>query len=419
VTIRNLQQANQTLASYVPVVTQLSVKDTKLDRILPLMELLGNPQDKLKTVHIAGTSGKTSTAYFMAALLRAGGNRVGLTVSPHIDNVTERVQLDGKPVSEALFCTELGTFLDIIESAERRPSYFELLYAFAMWMFVRHGVDYAVVETGVGGLLDATNVTTRPDKICVITDIGFDHMHLLGKTLTEIAAQKIGIVHEHNHVFMYEQDEEIMGVVRDWAGRHNAPLHLIDTAEQPVRLTGIADYQYRNWLLAYQVYRYLEERDRVQHLTSQVLQETQSTKVPARMDIRQINNKTLIMDGAHNEQKMTAFINSFKRLYPDVRPAILLSLKAGKEYQTIVPLLSHLASRIIITVFNTSQDLQAHSMDPEALAGAFRAVGATQVEAIADQRQAFQTLLAGPETTCIITGSFYLLGQIRNNENLQ
>jgi dihydrofolate synthase/folylpolyglutamate synthase len=351
VTIRNLQQANEVLATYVPVATQLSVKHIKLDRILPLMELLGNPQNELRIVHIAGTSGKTSTAYFMAALLRAGGNKIGLTVSPHIDSVTERIQLDGQPISEATFCDELGQFLDIIEPAERRPSYFELLYAFAMWLFVRLRVDYAVVETGVGGLLDATNVTTRPDKVCVITDIGFDHMHLLGNTIAEIAAQKIGIVHDHNHVFMYKQGDEVMEVARDWTSRHDAPLRVIDETadEEQVPTVIMANYQRRNWLLAYQVYRYLEERDGLQHLTSQALQETQTIQVPARMDIKQLKGKVLIMDGAHNEQKMTAFVSSYKQLYPDNKPAILLALKAGKEYQTIVPLLAGLASRVIVT----------------------------------------------------------------------
>jgi dihydrofolate synthase/folylpolyglutamate synthase len=136
------------------------------------------------------------------------------------------------------------------------------------------------------------------------------------------------------------------------------------------------------------------------------------------MDIRQIAGKTLVMDGAHNAQKMEAFVQSFQHLYPGVKPALLIGLKEGKEYQSLIPILAPLADRIIVTVFNTSQDLPAHSMDPEVLAEAFRAAGLDQVETFADQHQAYQALVTGPEDVCILTGSFYLLSQIRNKEQL-
>lgn len=420
--IRTMAEANAALQPYVPLVARLTGHQTTLTRILPLMELLGNPQDKLRVVHIAGTSGKTSTAYYLAALLTATGKKVGLTVSPHVDSVTERVQINGEPLSEADFCQELGDFLEIVHRAEQPPSYFELLYAFALWSFERHGVDYAVVETGMGGLYDATNVVTRADKVCVITDIGFDHTHILGNTLPEIIAQKIGIVHEHNQVFMYGQAEEIMSVARRWTDKYHATLNVVDkSAERQAcddELIAMADYQQRNWLLAHKVYKYLEERDSLPRLTRQALQKTQAVQVPARMDIRVVGDKAIIMDGAHNAQKMATFVESFQHLYPDIKPAILLGLKEDKAYEELVPLLAPLASRIITTTFNTSQDLPAHAINPELLAAAFRAGEAANVESITDQHAAFEALMAAPEKTCIITGSFYLLSQIRHNEHL-
>ena len=421
-TIRNLKEAEAALLPYVPLVKQLAGKDTTLDRIRPLMELLGNPQDRLKMVHIAGTSGKTSTAYYLAALLAASGKKVGLTISPHVDSITERVQIDGRPVSEAMFCEELGVFLEIVERTKQKPSYFELLYAFTLWVLTRQNVEYAVVETGMGGLHDATNIAARPDKICVITDIGFDHTHLLGTTLSEIATQKIGIVHDHNQVFMYNQDEEIMAVVERWTSQHNAPLDLIDeTAEEQAYGAGLSDmpnYQKHNWLLAHKTYSYLSKRDNLRHLTSQALRGSQQLKIPGRMDIRQSGGQTLIMDGAHNSQKMTAFVDSFKQLYPGTKPAILLALKDGKEYEDLVPVLVPQAGRIIVTTFNTSQDLPAVSMNAAVLAEAFRNGGAAHVESIPGQQAAFQALMSAPEDIRVITGSFYLLSQIRNNEHL-
>jgi dihydrofolate synthase/folylpolyglutamate synthase len=332
------------------------------------------------------------------------------------------VQINGRPITEELFCRELEEFLGIVRQSGQQPSYFELVYAFALWVISRQNVDYAVVETGVGGLHDATNIADRPDKVCVLTDIGFDHMHLLGATLPEIAAQKAGIIHAHNHAFIYRQSAEIMDVVGQWADQHQAPLHIVDQAtEQKAHadiLGAMPDYQRRNWLLANNVYQYLRERDNLPSLTRQASRQTQLVQVPGRMDVRHRGGKTLVMDGAHNQQKMTAFLGSFQQLYPGTEPAVLLALKDGKEYEELIPLLVPLAARLIVTTFRTSQDLPLVSLDPEVLAQALRAGGAANVETIEDSRQAFQALMAAPEELCVITGSFYLLGQIRNNEHL-
>ncbi len=406
--IKNLAQANAALQPYVPLAASLPGDQMVLDRVWPLMELLGNPQDKLKIIHIAGTSGKTSTAYYLTALLAASGHSAGLTISPHVDSVAERVQIDGKPLNEAEFCAELQEFLTIIENAGQKPTYFELLYAFAMWIFAKREVDYAVVETGMGGLYDATNAARRPDKICIITDIGLDHTAVLGKTLPEITAQKAGIIHPGNQVFMYEQTPEIMAVIRK-----QAPDVQI-CPPPPASNSDLPDYQWRNWWLAYRTYQYIAGRDRLGELDEAALAKTRQTSIPARMEIREVNGKTLILDGAHNAQKMEAFLQSFRHRYPQARPAVLLALKAGKEYKELVPLLKPSAARVITTVFHATQDLPIHSMDPVVLAEAFSKAG-VPAKAISDQQAAVQALLDSPEDTLIITGSFYLISQIRSN----
>lgn len=420
--IRDMQAAEVALQSFVPLVGQMSGKHTTLNRILPLMKIIGNPQDRLRVIHLAGTSGKTSTAYYLAALLGAAGSKTGLTISPHIDTVSERVQINGQSLSEVEFCSELGIFLDLVSKAERQPSYFELLYAFALWVFDRQKVDYAVVETGMGGLLDATNVVTRHDKICIITDIGLDHTHILGQNLTDIATQKVGIVHNNNTVFTYRQSPEIMRVIEEWTIIRKAPLFVVNEETEALThrddLTDIPDYQRRNWLLAYRVFRHISEGSHLQHLTRQVLQEVQKLQIPARMDVRKLKGKTLIMDGAHNAQKMTAFVSSFKKLYPDTKPTVLLALKEGKEHQELVPLLGLLAARVIITTFNTTQDLPVKSMDPRVLAKQFLESGIGNIKVAPDQHEAFQSLIKAPEEIVVITGSFYLLSQLRKKENI-
>lgn len=415
--IRSIADAERALLPFVPLVARLTGKDTTLERIMPLMDLLGNPEKGLKIIHIAGTSGKTSTAYYMAALLSTANKRVGLTVSPHVDSITERVQIEGKPISEIKFCTYLDEYLEIIKEAPERPSYFELLYAFSLWIFDREKVDYAVVETGMGGLYDATNVTTRPDKVCVITDIGFDHMHILGHTLPEIAYQKIGIVHKGNAVLTFTKSPEIMRVFNDRIKKVGATLY--DTTEQAqrdklsVNITAMPKYQQRNWLLACYTYTYLQNRDGLISLTRQALVKSQTIYIPGRMDVRELGGKIVVMDGAHNAQKMTMFLQSFNVLYPGIKPAILLAMKEGKEYCEVVPLISAAASRVILTTFQTSQDLPARSIDPDLLASEFGINPTLPVRVIPDLKQAYEALLTSPDKICIITGSFYLLSQIR------
>jgi dihydrofolate synthase/folylpolyglutamate synthase len=415
--IKTIEHAEAALLPYVPLVAELTGKDTTLHRIRPLMALLGNPQNSIKAIHIAGTSGKTSVAYYTAALLRASGKRVGLTVSPHVDSVTERIQINGEPLSEERFCSELAEFLQIVSTAQKKPSYFELLYAFAIWEFVRSSVEYAVVETGMGGLYDATNMIDREDKICVITDIGFDHMHVLGNTLPEITAQKIGIVHEHNPVMMYEQAPDIMDVVTKWTTLHHAPLHA--TTEKKEReiydgnLAHMPAYQQRNWLLAYRVYIFTKRRDDLPALSKELLLKTQAIQVPGRMDAMTIQGKTLVMDGAHNGQKMSTFIATFEQRYPNQKPAVLISLKQGKEYTEVAPLIASFASSVIVTAFRTSQDLPAQSIAPAELAEAIRFAGNEHITVVADYQKALRVLLRKDEKLLVITGSFYLLSQIR------
>lgn len=416
--MKTLRDAELALRPYVPLVAQFTGGNTTLERIEPLMKLIGNPEERLRIIHVAGTSGKTSTSYYIAGLMRASGCTIGLTVSPHVDRLSERVQVDGQPLSDIEFCSELEIFLRLVQTADQPPSYFELLYAFSLWVFDRRGVDYAVIETGMGGLYDATNVAKRADKVCVITDIGYDHMHVLGNTLPEIAAQKIGIVHDQNVAITYRQADEIMRVFTDWTEQHSSPLVVLDQAAEQMAFRDSMEhmpaYQRRNWLLAYRTYTHVCARDRLVLASREAVVETQSIQVPARMEIVPRRGKTLVMDGAHNEQKMQAFVESFQQRFPGIRPAVLVALKTGKEYQAVSPILSRLTDTIIVTTFDTSQDLPAHSMDTELFASSLIDAGIQSVTIVPDHRLAYDTLMQTQQDTCVITGSFYLLSQLRS-----
>jgi dihydrofolate synthase / folylpolyglutamate synthase len=418
--LRTFADIESKLAEYIPLVKEITGKGMTLERMHPLMRAVGNPEQKLKVIHIAGTSGKTSTTYYIAALLEATGKKVGLTVSPHVDSVAERIQINVEPISEQAFAQSLSEFIGIVDAAHLQPTYFELLVAFAYWYFLREGVDYAVVETGMGGLGDGTNVAERADKVCVITDIGFDHMHVLGSTLPEIATQKAGIIHDKNHTIMFHQAEEIMNVFKQWCEAHDAPLDIFEpdlttlNLHDELVLKSLPEFQQRNWSLAYRTFLYIKERDNLKLLSEDLLNETMATRVPGRMDTIQLSGKTIIMDGAHNEQKMAAFVGSFKEKYPSEKASIMLSLKQDKQFGEVLPLLLSVTDALIITSFQASQDLPSVGLQPEILASEAKRLGFRNIIVEPDCNEAYELLLKQPSPVGIITGSFYLIGQLRH-----
>ena len=319
-------------------------------------------------------------------------------------------------MADRQFCTELEHFLEIVQTVPIRPSYFELLLAFALWTFVSNGVDYAVVETGIGGRFDATNIVTRADKVCVITNIGLDHTHLLGNSLSAITWHKIGIVHPHNSVFMFAQARSIMAVAQAWVDQQAAALTIVhDGVENRLNnreMQSMPAYQQQNWWLAYKVYCFLQSRDRLPPLNTDALHKTQLLSIPGRMDIRRIGPKTIVMDGAHNVQKMKVFASSFRLLYPGVRPTILIGSKRNQDFQRALPTLSQVASDVIVTTIH-SRHKQTSTHHPKKLADTVNRLTNIPVRTIPDQQTAVDTLLASPGNVVVIIGSFHLLGQLR------
>jgi dihydrofolate synthase/folylpolyglutamate synthase len=410
ISLTSFDEVNQYLRQF----HDLTKTKYSLNNMLSLMDFLGNPQEKFKTIHIAGTSGKTSTSYFIAALLAASGHKTGLTVSPHVDELNERVQLNGKPLDEKEFCIKISRFIEAIEQAPIKPSWFELMVAFAYWYFAEDEVDYVVVEVGLGGLKDGTNVIKRPDKVCIITDIGYDHMAVLGNTLSKIAEQKAGIIQSGNKVFSYSQGNEVMEPIKKAADRSGASLEIV---KKSVNLDpSTPDYQYKNWWLAYNTFLFISKRDDLGTLNEDVIELSKHILVPGRMDIKKMGtNKTVVMDGAHNVQKMTAFIESFKNIFPDTNPVVLIGLRSGKEYMSVAPLISSFASKVITTSFSTTQDLPVVSIPAKDLALAFE--GKVKVEAINDPVKAYQKLLNEQNEVLVVTGSFYLISEIRKGSH--
>ena len=185
-----------------------------------LLGLLGDPQEAAKVIHVAGTNGKGSVCAYLDAMLRSEGKRTGLFTSPHLVKMNERIVIDGSPISDDAFVFVFEKTLSCVRQMEKQglahPTFFEFLFAMACTAFADAGVEYAVLETGMGGRLDATNTVERP-LACVITSIGMDHMEYLGNTPAEIAGEKAGIIKPGVPVFFSETSEESDSVIEKTA----------------------------------------------------------------------------------------------------------------------------------------------------------------------------------------------------------
>ncbi|MEI7682740.1 MAG: Mur ligase family protein [Candidatus Saccharibacteria bacterium] len=408
--ISNLSQVATVLHDYIPKFQSVNWSFA-LDDMKALMNELGNPQEKVKIIHVAGTSGKTSTCYYISDMLQRTGKTVGLTVSPHVDNINERVQLDGQPLPEAEFCRLFGEFVDLPAVKNNKPSYFGLLVAFAYWVFASQAVDYAVVEVGLGGRLDATNIIKNPNKIAVITDIGLDHTAMLGHDVVTIAGEKAGIIQAGNLVVMNRQGQPVLDAVKRRADKVGASLGVMEVVKAPKQLPL---FQQRNWCLARAAVELLAERDSFLFTDSQAKASAQ-TIIPARMEIKSIGNKTLIFDGAHNNQKILALCKSVKEKYTDQKIAAIVSFSHDKNDNLDEKMLAlHAAiDHLIITTFQVEQDLPRWSIDSELVKSSAIKAGIKSLEVVPEPVKALAVLRDRPETVLLITGSFYLLNLIR------
>jgi len=383
-----------------------------LARITGLMKLLGNPQDKLKVIHVAGTSGKTSTCYFVASILSHAGLKVGLTVSPHIDKVSERLQINGEPVADKEFMNALNDFIEIVKASKLKLTYFEVLISMAYWYFAAQKVDVAVIETGLGGLLDASNVVSSKNKLCVITDIGLDHTEVLGRTIEAIAEQKAGIIQPGNSVFMYRQAQNVVDVFKNRCTEQKAELHFVDPASM-AQFDDLSLFQKRNWALAFVVVRAWLVDNNKPALKPEQIEAAHKVVIPARMEIQKLGNKTLVLDGAHNAQKMQAFVDSFQAMFPGKKAAVLLAIKKGKDYKQVLDILLPVTSRLVLSSFKSYQDMPFASVEHNLLAKACKQRNFFNFVVTDNLKDAYKQLLKMESDILVVTGSLYLVSAVR------
>lgn len=406
-----LDQAVEYLLTYSP--EKQTGETYTLGRMKELMSRLGNPQNDIPAVHVAGTSGKTSTSYYIRALLQAHGVRTGLTASPHISSITERVQINGKPLTDAVFLAYLERFLDLIEPwGDIRPTYFELLTAFAFWVFKQENVEWMVVEVGLGGLLDATNVISNRNKLCVITPIGLDHTQVLGSTIGEIAWQKAGIITRGSAVFAAAQHPDADEVIRTVASDERASLHILAT--KAVSDRRFPAFQQQNFALARKVVEHIAKQNGYIPHTEVDLSSLIAQSPPGRFEFYEVNGKRIVLDGAHNPQKLSAFLEALHARFEGPFVWVVGFIAApDSKIEECVAMIADKADEYIATQFTVGQDIKGRqSVSAEEVASKLKLHGvATHVELEANA--ALNAALQTKQRTIVITGSLYLVAALR------
>lgn len=414
--INNFTQAEKYLNLFIRQGRrQIFIGKKGLDKMKYFLSFLDSPQNKLKIIHIAGTAGKGSTCYLISRLLASQGFKVGLHLSPHLTDVRERFQINNKIISKKEFIFHLNKIIPAVDKVKTSKygslSYFEILVGLAFYIFWQKKVDYAVIETGLGGLYDATNIVDRQDKVAVLTKIGFDHMEILGKTIEEIAYQKAMIIKKENLAVSTIQDKKAEVVIKKAAEKSGSKLIFINKHFK-YHLNLIGEYQKENASLALKTVELIAKKDGFALDEKKIKKVFQTAYFMGRFDIKKIKNKTVVLDGAHNQPKMLAFTKALKKRYHKQKFHFLIAFKKGKDYENMLRYIVPLALTVTITSFIIdSQDLIHLSEKPEIIKKQLLNLNFKRCKIINKPAQAFKDVLK-KQGIVVITGSMYLLGEI-------
>ncbi len=395
------------------------------DRVQTLLEKLGHPERKLRYVHVAGTNGKGSVCACTASILKEAGYKTGLYISPFVICWNERVQVNGEYITDAEFAEAVAAIAPAADSMEDPPSQFELETALALWFFAHKGCEIAVMEVGMGGAWDATNVIPSPEA-AVLCAIALDHTAVLGGTVAEIAEVKAGIIKPGCDVVSYGNEtaaeKVIARVCREKGCRHFRPdFGKITVTERA--LTGVTfdyaahkglflplagTYQPRNAALAVETAEVLRTRG-LRISKENIRDGLRNVRWPGRFEL--IRREPLfILDGSHNPQGMEATAESLRAFFPDRKLWFLMGIMADKDVHSVAKLLGPLAAG-----FAAVEPPNPRAMKPAELAALLEAdtgVPARPFDSIA-QGAAWVMDQAGPEGVCAALGSLYFSPQVR------
>lgn len=402
-----------------------------LENIKDLLQRLGNPHERFRAVHVAGTNGKGSVTSMLAHVLHEAGYRVGMFISPYLERFTERIQVDLKEIEphELARITERvkEKVVEMVSEGKNHPTEFEVVTAIGFTYFAERQVDCAVVEVGLGGRLDATNVVNP--LVSVITSISYDHMDVLGDTLEKIAAEKAGIIKQGRPVVTYPQHPEVISVIRRVSRERCAPLFEVDeesievVASQVgrqvfnysfggekfsnvvIRLTG--RHQILNAATALTAVAVLR-REGIVIPDDAVYRGMERAVWPGRLEVVR-RRPYVILDGAHNESGAQVLASAIKEYYDGKPVTLVIGMLKDKDADAIVKHLCPLAESVIVTKPDSPR-----AMEPDELAIKVRGYCPdVTVESDIEKAVAMGLKRVAEDGVLLFTGSLYLIGKVR------
>jgi len=407
-----------------------------LDRIQHLSKLLGNPQYGYHVIHVAGTNGKGSVCAFLTSILSNSGLKVGTYISPHLWSFRERFLINGMPVSKEAIVEALTNMIPLIESMgaegeETRPSFFEVSTALAFEIFKRQNVDVAVIEVGLGGRLDATNVV-RPN-VAVITNISYDHMRVLGNTLEEIAREKAGVIKDHVDVVCGETALGPLSVIKSVAHTRGATLHLLESdfsfssafmelnnnhfnyegmdyrlRDVVIKMNGV--HQFKNATIALATTEVFLKNIGQTFQEEKVKKGLAHASWPGRFEALNYKERKLIFDGAHNVAGMEALRTSLDTYMPSVKLPCLFGVVDDKNYPAMFEKIKDRVRLFVVTkpmIYRSTKSREVYD---------FIKARFSAVEYHEDPVEGLEYMVSQtqPGETILICGSLYLVGHVRN-----
>lgn len=412
------------------------VRLLKLDRMRLMLQLLGNPHECYKIVHVTGTKGKGSTATMIASILQTAGFRTGLYTSPHLVHVEERIQIDRISISREAMTHCMNQVASVCLEVEQRdespPTFFEIITAVGMLHFAQSHVDWAVLEVGMGGRFDATNVVTP--QVSVITSVGLDHLEQLGDTLEKIAFEKAGIIKDKVPVVSGVRQAEPARIIQLQSNDKLARLFQLDRDFTRLWKPGTPDslelpevqFQEGKWLSPWYRFQLWGEHQadnaaialKTIHVLQQqgiaispdaVVEGLLASQIPGRLETLGLKPRQII-DAAHNVDSIAVLLNTLK-YFPHQKLKVLFAVSRDKQIEPMLELLNGRCHQIVFTKYTSSP----RGADPLVLHELWEASGQTGSSVIESPAEGWNLLRkhAQPDELLLATGSVFLVGEIR------
>lgn len=399
-----------------------------LENISKLLELLGKPQEKLNIIHVAGTNGKGSTCSFISRILQEGGYKVGLYTSPFLETFNERIRINGEDIKD----DDLGRVTAIVKekademvaSGYNHPTEFEIVTAIAFYYYYEQAVDYLVLEVGMGGRFDATNVI-RP-LLSVITSISLDHIDYLGDTLGKIAYEKAGIIKENIPLVLYPQEKEAESVIEEVAASKNALVYKVNSDQIKIKETSlegqtfeipefgelktslIGEHQVKNAFTAFTAISLLRKNG-VKLEDEAIRRGIENTRWAGRLELMK-KNPTIIIDGAHNEEGAQALGRAIDDYMGDKNIKLVLGMLSDKDVDKVTSILVPRVKSVIATVPDSDRALSVDELKAKILKFEKEVISIPNISDAVD----YSIKESNKDDVIIFAGSLYMIGEVRS-----